>query len=267
MTDEEKAGWSDLERAASLVVGSYAAQEPIGFAYGQGSAFTRFSADSDVDVVIIWDLDMVPESRARRAARPGGTRHDPVQFDGEFFALDKLRVDGRDVDVAHYTRASFESWCGEVDRGDGWQTDVWPLPLHSVAGFVYGTILADTDGSATRIREAIRIPSPRLVAKTAFTLTQELDGYASELQACVRRDDAWLLHHLAGRLMKHSYVAWFAAEGYYCPFPTHLWRWIRHLGLKRRASQLEEEVWASTTLPERVAAVVAFASHVASIEN
>ncbi|HEY0687742.1 MAG TPA: hypothetical protein VGD71_01770 [Kribbella sp.] len=55
MADEEQAGWSDLEGAASRVVGSYAAQGPIGFAYGQGSAFTRFSADSDVDVVIIWD--------------------------------------------------------------------------------------------------------------------------------------------------------------------------------------------------------------------
>jgi len=249
---------------ASIVVGAYAAHEPIGFAYGQGSAFTRFSTGSDVDVVIIWELDEVPGSRARRSARPGGTRHDPVQFDGESFALDKLRVDGRDVDVAHYTRATFESWCREVDRGDGWQNDAWPLPLHSVAGFVYGTVLADTDGSATRIREAIRIPSPRLAAKAVATLTQELDGYASELQACVRRDDAWLLHHLAGRLMKHGYIAWFAAEGHYCPFPKHLLRWIRHLGLERHASQLEEQVWASTTLADRVAAVVAFASRVAN---
>lgn len=259
--------WAEVERLASLVVSTYATQASVGFAYGQGSAFTGLSVDSDIDIVIIWDLDEVPDASARRAGRPGGTCDDPIQFDGESFALDKLQVDGRDVDVAHFTRATFDSWCTEVAAGDGWQVEVWPLPLHAVAGFVNGVILADSDGAARRVRQALHRPSPQLTAKTVTTLAQQLDGYANELEACLRRDDAWLVHHLVSRLMRLSYLAWFAAEGYYCPFPKHMRQWIQRLGLDREAARLDEEVWAATTAAERVDATRAFARLVVDLHR
>ncbi len=234
----------------------------IDFAYGQGSVFSGFTAHSDLDIVIIWGEDELPLPARRPAEELSDPCTDTTQFHDAAFGLDKLHVSGWDVDVAHYTRTRFDAWCALVEAGDGWQERAWPQPLHAVAGFVHGRLLVDRDRVAQGIRKSMRGPSAQLITKVMDALGQQLPEYADALRDCADRDDGWLFHELAVQLVKHAYVAWFAAEGHYLPFPTRLRQWIRHLGLEERGVLLERRIWEATALGERRLAILRFAEHV-----
>lgn len=132
------------------VLGAYGRDERFAFAYGQGSTFCGFETDADLDIVVIW-----PEEIPAAAGRPAGQLCDPgitpVQFGDTTFGLDNLVVSQRDTQVINFSRAAFDSWCEAVSDGGGWRGPAWPLPLHAVAGFVYGVLLADADGEAAAI--------------------------------------------------------------------------------------------------------------------
>ncbi|GAA3647275.1 hypothetical protein GCM10022224_007620 [Nonomuraea antimicrobica] len=253
---------SVAERVAREVVAAYAECGALDFAYGQGSVFSGFTNDSDLDIVIVWGADEPPPPARRPAGRLSDPGCEPTQFHEAAYGLDKLRVSGWEVDVAHCPRARFDSWCALVAAGDGWQEPEWPQPLHAVAGFVHGTLLADDRGTGEAIRRSMRTPAPRLAAKAGAALERQLPAYADALLACARDDDGWLFHDLAARLVRQLHVAWFAAEGHYLPFPKHLRRWVRRLGLDEGGALLERRIWETATLHERRLAIVRFAEHV-----
>ncbi len=236
----------------------------LAFSYGQGSTFSGFSAESDVDLVMIWD-EAIPEERPLRLLCDADV-DEPVRFDGPHYGLDKLVMNGREVDVAHYSRATFDSWCAAVGAGDGWQEHAWPLPLHAVAGFVYGTQLADPRGAGAGILDSIRTPPVELHRKARSLVVEELPVYRDDLARCAERGDGWLFERLAGGLMKHAYVTWFAAENCYLPFPKHLHRWIDRLGLDADLARHHSEVWEQTRLSERQRAMVDFVERVAALK-
>lgn len=249
-----------VERVLDAYGGTFA------FAYGQGSTFCGFETDADLDIVLIW-----PEEIPAPAERPAGQLCDlgiaPVQFDEAACGLDTLVVSGRDTQVINFSRPTFDSWCEAVSAGEGWRGPAWPLPLHAVAGFVYGVLLADDDGEAAAIRERISVPSARLRGNTRETLAEELPGYRQALSSSARRAEGWLFHELTVKLTKHAYTTWFAAEGCYLPFPKHLDRWMERLGLDRDLALREQLIWRASDLTERQQVVLEFVDAVVALSG
>jgi hypothetical protein len=82
-----------------------------------------------------------------------------------------------------------------------------------------------------------------------------------------RRGEGWLFHELTVNLTKHAYTSWFAAEGYYLPFPKHLDRWVARLGLDRELAHLEQLIWQAPDLIERQRAVLEFTEGVVALSS
>jgi hypothetical protein len=248
------------------VLDAYTTHGPLAFAYGQGSTFSGFETDADLDIVLIWP-DNIPACAERPADQlcdPGVT---PTQFGDAAFGLDNLIIGGRDTQVINFSRSTFGSWCEAVSDGEGWLGPAWPLPLHAVAGFVYGVPLADDNGEAATIRERILRPSAKLRGNTCETLVSELPEYRKALCSSARRSEGWLFHELTVTLTKHAYASWFAAEGCYLPFPKHLDRWIARLDLDRELAHLEQLIWRTSTLIDRQQAVLEFVEGVVALSS
>jgi hypothetical protein len=233
----------DPEQLAAPVVEALLEQEAVDFVYGQGSAFAGFADAADLDLVVVWH---------RLPVRRIGGLEVSASFEGATYALDKL---AGEVDVMHFTCDTFTSWCGELS----WREEVWPQPLYVVGGFVHGRVLADPQGHAQKLLQNLQTPAPWFVAQVTDSLRDGLGGYRTELQACARRGDHWLFNRLTDRLLRHCYIAWFALEGHYCPFPKHLPQWIQRLGLSSELAELHDAVWATPGLHGRAEALEAFA--------
>jgi hypothetical protein len=248
------------------VLNAYTTYGPLAFAYGQGSTFSGFETDADLDIVLIWP-DNIPACAKRPADQLCDPDVTPTQFDGAAFGLDNLIISNRDTRVINFSRSTFDSWCEAVSNGEGWRGPEWPLPLHAVAGFVYGVPLADGNGEAATIREQISRPSAKLRSNTCETLASELPEYRKALCSSARRSEGWLFHELTVTLAKHAYASWFAVEGCYLPFPKNLDRWITRLDLDRELAHLEQLIWRTSTLIERQHAVLEFVEGVVALSS
>ncbi|GHO90111.1 hypothetical protein KSF_001590 [Reticulibacter mediterranei] len=198
---------ADVAHIASEVIAQYRRLGGVGFAYGQGSVFTGFSEDADLDINLVWDRPCPPPRQERPVALLCDALHEPVQFDTASLALDKLWVDGRQVDVVHHSKETFEQMLEQVRCGDGWQESIWPLPLFAVAGFFYGVLLDDAYGEGAQAHATLAQFPEVLVRKTHEALSGNFPFYQGELTACARREDGWLFHELLGKLLRDTYIA------------------------------------------------------------
>jgi len=246
------------------VLEGYRSCGPLAFAYGQGSTFTGFETRADLDIVLVWpEHSFAPERRPARSLCDPDV--EPVQYDGSGYGMDNLVIDGRDVQVINFARPGFDHWCRLVEGGEGWHEDVWPCPLHVVAGFVYGLMLEDASGEGEAIRARLSAPPVALQASSRRTVAAALPQYRKDLTSAAERGESWLFHTLATRLLKQAYVTWFAAEGYYLPFPKHLDRWIQRFGLDRELAEREPRIWRLPSLPLRRDAVLEFVERVVAL--
>lgn len=253
-----------VDQVVSRIIDAYQHCGGMSFCYGQGSVLAGLTHDSDIDIVMIWEGEApAGSSRPVRTLADAGT--EPVQFDGSFGGLDNLQVDGWPVDVAHYTQDEFERWVRAVNQGDGWQERAWPLPLFAVSGFAYGVVLADSNGIARRTKtQALRVPTA-LVHKTRVKLDQDWPDLRSELLGCVDRSDGWLFHELAGDLLRLTYITWFAAHHRYCPFPKRMAGWAERFGFEPELLEIEQRIWRTPTLEERLVEITALVEGVLGI--
>lgn len=252
---------TEIAGLVALVLDAYRGCGPFTFAYGQGSTFTGFETAADLDIVLIWP-DCVPAGPERPVHRLCDTGVAPVQFDDPAYGLDNLVIHGREVQVANYRRSTFDSWCQLVGDGEGWHGRAWPLPLHAVAGFVYGVVLSDPHNVAATMRECIATPTAKLRTRTRETVRAALPEYDKLLSSSARRGENWLFHQLSLPFIKQLYAAWFAAEGHDLPFPKHLDRWIERLDLDRAVTRAEQRIWQSVELTRRKEAIMEFAGKV-----
>ncbi|MEO3750745.1 hypothetical protein ABGB06_08915 [Streptomyces sp. B6B3] len=82
---------------------------------------------------------------------------------------------------------------------------------------------------AAAARADLAVFPAALATSARAGLTDARDAYAPDLRAAARADNGWLFHSLLTPLPRTAYIAWFAAEGRYCPFPKHLPAWAeRH---------------------------------------
>jgi len=231
-------------RIARQVIPAYRALGGLAFAYGQGSVFSGFTDASDIDIVVVWDREGPPVPAERPVAELNAGPGDPVTFHQPGFVLDRLDIGGVQVDVTHRTRGVFEDWVREVRAGRGWEGAVYPTPLYAVAGFVYGSLLADGDGTGSEARAQLADFPRALIERSRMVLAEELPSYDERLAACARRGDGWLFHELLGQVMRHALVAWFAAEQRYCPHPKWLHGWVARFGMDPQVAALERGLWA-----------------------
>jgi hypothetical protein len=138
-----------------------------------------------------------------------------------------------------------------VTAGNGWQADVWPLPLCAVSGFAYGIVLDDPQGTASEAANRLDSFPQALIEHSRRALADELPGYDGELAGCVRRGDGWLFHHLLTRLMRTFYVAWFSKHRRYCPHPKRLSAWADRFGLDQAVVELDRRMWTATELESK----------------
>jgi hypothetical protein len=156
------------------------------------------------------------------------------------------------VDVVHHARKTFDGWLEQVRGGEGWQEAVWPLPLFAVSAFFYGVLLDDAQGEGA-LAHASLVPFPdALVDKTREALARNFPFYQGELAACVRRGDGWLFHDLLGKLLRDTYITWFAAEHRYCPHLKRLQGWIERFNLDAEIAGIERRIWEDPDLTQKL---------------
>lgn len=224
------------------IIEAFRSCDGLSFAYGQGSVFAGFVHDSDLDINMIWDRTQLP------GAPEIGDVAQLKRYESPDFALDKLRINGRPVDVLHHRKQTFDSWRDQVKVGDGWQTEVWPLPLYAISGFAYGVVLDDQRGAARRAREEISRFPTQLVEQSHHAVSIELPNVDKELVGCISRTDGWLFHQLLTALMRTIYVAWFAGHGRYCPHPKWLRAWVDRLAIDDGIVHLDQQLWTTPDL-------------------
>jgi hypothetical protein len=240
-----------VSQIAHKVITEYRRIGGLAFGYGQGSVFTGFSQDADLDINLVWEHAFPPARETRPVGLLCDPGHAPVQFDEAALALDKLWVAGRQVDVVHHARKTFDGWLEQVRDGDGWQEPVWPLPLFAVSAFFYGVLLDDAHGEGALAQAALVQFPDALVHKTHEALAQKFPFYRGELAACVRRGDGWLFHDLLGKLLRDTYISWFAAEHRYCPHPKRLQGWIERFDMNAEIAEIERKIWEGPGLNQK----------------
>ncbi|HEY6739948.1 MAG TPA: hypothetical protein VI076_13975 [Actinopolymorphaceae bacterium] len=226
---------------ARKVVAAYREAGDLAFGYGQGSVIAGFAPDGALDLSLVWDR-----------AEPPATEDRPVQdlHDGSggvsvrFFQRDRFWVHGRQVHVLHRTRSEFDGWLDTVGEGHGWEIVTTPTPLYAVAGFAYGALLDDVDGSGGAARERVAAFPQALRERSRSGLAEELASYDRDLVEAARQGDGWLFHEHLGVVHRHAMVAWFAAHGRFCPYPKWLRRWVARFGLDPGIAALERGLWA-----------------------
>lgn len=243
---------TNVDHITRKVITEYRRIGDLAFAYGQGSVFAGFSQDSDLDINLIWEQPFPPQRSVRPVAFLCDAQHEPIQFDESSLALDKLWVDGRQVDVLHHSRKTFDHWLEQVRAGDGWHESVWPLPLFSVAGFFYGVLLDDDRGYGSKAHIALSTFPDALLRKTHETLVRNFTSYQDELAACVQRNDGWLFHELLSKLLRDSYITWFATEHHYCPHLKRLHHWIKRFNMDVQIAEMEQKLWQVPALPPKL---------------
>jgi hypothetical protein len=246
------------EQVVRTIIENYRNTSGLSWIHGQGSVFSRFTDDSDLDFIVGWDTELPdrPSLPAELGSRI--TTHGSV-------VLEQASVNGYDLDVMHLPRAWFEDWLGQLDAGQGWQGTEWPLPIYAASGLAHGAILLDPTGVAERAQDRLQHPPPRLVASVHDQLGTTLPPALAELQGCARRGDHWLHRNLTVQLLKIIYTGWFLAEGHLPPFPKRLSAWYERLGLDPAVIRLESACWQSSSLDATTSSVAAFGHRVLAL--
>ncbi len=254
-----------VQAIAARILPLYRQIGGLGFAYGQGSLVMGFTAAADLDLVLVWDR-AIPPPAARPAQLLNEGPQAAEQFDQSGFVLDHFWVGGQEVDVPHITRATFDAWLTTVCGGSGWSPQAYPQPLAAVAGFAYGTLLADETGAGSAARALLAEFPLALTTNARALLAERLPLYRANLASCAEREDGWLFHTILDGAMRDVCVTWFATHGRYLPFHKRLHRWIVRFGLEADIADLERAVWSPgadlthkaalfTTMAERVLAL------------
>jgi len=232
----------------------------------KGTVVAGFSADADIDIVMVWDRTEPPPPEMRPAPRLNEGDRPAAQFHQPNTSLDQFWIGTRPVDVAHIPAAAFADWLDRVGAGDGWEQRAYPQPLAAVAGFAYGVLLADEYGAGAAAWVRVAAFPPALAARSRARLAEQLPAYADALAGCAARGDGWLFHELLVEALRGACAAWFAAQGRYLPFHKRLHHWAMRFGLDPSIADLERQLWLpGADLARKRALYIALAEHVLAL--
>jgi hypothetical protein len=195
--------------------------ERLAFAYAHGPALSGFGEDAEL--VCVWETDTVPAEASAEAV--------------------------------HLTVARFQAHLEALDRGEGWERP-GDEPLHVIARFAEGTLLADDSELGSRARaEATEFPQA-LADASREVVAAEVEALAKRLGDA---SDPWELSETLTEGLHRAYVALFAAGGYFFPGHEHRTAFIERYVLGDEVPEAEAAVWAAAAapLPERAEALPA----------
>ncbi len=259
-------GLAHARTIAAWVIPAYRPLGGLSFAYGQGSVVTGFTAQSDIDLVLVWDRAAPPAPEARPAHRLNEGAQSAKQFHQPGSYLDQFCLGARSVDVAHIPKTVFTGWLNSVGAGSGWEQRTYPQPLAAVAGFAYGMLLADEHGEGIAAHARVAAFPPALAVRSRSWLAEQLPAYSDALAGCVARGDGWLFHEILADALRGACVAWFAAHGRYLPFHRRLHHWVARFGLDPAIAELERQLWMpGADLARKRAVYVALAERILAL--
>ncbi len=96
------------EQVIHLIIENYRGAPGLSWIHGQGSVFSRFTDDSDLDFIIGWDAELpdhptLPADLHSRMTPAGAV------------VLEQANANGYDLDVMHLPRSRFEDWLRLLD--------------------------------------------------------------------------------------------------------------------------------------------------------
>lgn len=249
------------ESAAQIVetmIKNYQQAPGLSWIHGQGSVFSRFTDDSDLDFVICWDAQPPDRQSLPTEMHARITPHESV-------VLEQTTSNGYDLDVMHIPLSLFHEWVHQLEAGQGWRGADWPLPIYAASGLAHGVVLLDPTGKAKHLQDHLHRPPMRLAHSVRDQLEAALTDMLAELERCASRGDHWLHQNLAVQLLKIIYTGWFVAEGHLPPFPKRLPAWFERLAMDPAIVRLERACWESPELDSTTSAISAFGNEVRTL--
>ncbi|MEU4192703.1 hypothetical protein AB0E69_12435 [Kribbella sp. NPDC026611] len=226
--------------------------------YGQGSVITGLADDSDLDLILVWDEGVPREPTLEQQSKL--TAH------GEL-ALKRSELGGYAVDLMHVPKRVLDGWLDELEQGNGYTGNAWPLPVYVAAGLAESKLLVDPTGLGEQYRERVRTPAPAVVDGVRRQLETATPTYLKELDRASACDNRWLHANLSVELHKLTYMAWFLAEGHYPPFPKYLSQWYERFGMDRSIRDLEGAYWTITDPGEATGVLQALVTAVLELDS
>lgn len=189
--------------------------ERLAFAYAHGPALSGFGEEAEL--VCVWETDTVPSDASDEAV--------------------------------HLTVARFQSDLEALDRGEGWHHP-GDEPLHVIARFAEGTLLADDSELGSKARAEVTEFPQALADASREAVAGEVETLAKRLGDAA---DPWELAETLTAGLHRAYVALFAAGGYFFPGHEHRAAFVERYLLGDEVTEAESAVWAAANapLPER----------------
>ena len=247
------------DRLLRQVLPRYEALGPLAFAYAQGSLVSGYTDEADLDVIIVWHQPEVPADGRRAAVvarlderQPGA----PFVVDYRDVRLDRFVLAGQEYSIGHHALPDFAAVVDAVLAGREPANARVLNPLTLVSGFRYGELLADPDGHAARLLDALAPFPPALAAATRRHLRNNRATWLADLQKFAARGDGLAFHDTLVAAARAALQALFAAHEVYFPGDKWLRPAMVRFGVGERAITAFDRLWApQASLSERIAAL------------
>jgi hypothetical protein len=185
-------------------------------AHLQGSLVLGYTDRADLDVVLVWDQEEVPTGREALVARLDERQREwPEAIDYRDVHLDRLVLDGQDVEVAHYTLGRLEQALESVRTGSDLPGRAIVDPLALAAGVRNAVFLFDPAGHGRRLQDSLRVFPEHLRTGTRRAVFNNRERNLADLRRFAERDDRFAFQSALVGTGRRVLQALLAARGRY----------------------------------------------------
>ena len=213
------------------------AYEPLGqltLVYLLGSLVSGYTADADLDIVMVWDDACVPAASLREALV---TRLDerqgvsPFVVDYRDIHLERYVIDSQEYNVAHLTLTSFEALLQSILDGRRDNTQRVLDPLVATAGFTYGELVLDPKSLGQQWKSRLSTFPAVVKQECRRAVLAHRQAHMTDLRTLMRRADWFKFHCVLVEAVRTTLRALFALHEVYYPGDKWLRQSIMRFGL------------------------------------
>ncbi len=213
------------------------AYEPLGqltLVYLLGSLASGYTADADLDLMMVWDGAEVPAATqreplvARLDERPGVS---PFVVDYRDIHLERYVIDGQEYNVAHQTLSSFEFLLQSILDGRHDRSERVLDPLVATAGFAYGELAWDRKNIGQQWKSRLNTFPPVVNQECRRAVLAHRQTYLTDLRTLMERADWFKFHCTLVEAVRTTVRALFALHEVYYPGDKWLRQSIIRFGL------------------------------------
>jgi GNAT superfamily N-acetyltransferase len=216
------------------VLPAYAPLGQLALVYLLGSLVSGYTADADLDIMMIWDDADVPAASLREAPvarldeQPGVA---PFVVDYRDIHLERYVIDSQEYNVAHQTLTSFETMLQTILDGRRDNTERVLDPLVATAGFAYGELVLDPKGLGQQWKSRLSTFPPAVKRECRRAVLGHRQAYLTDLRTLMRRADWFKFHCILVEAVRTTLRALFALHEVYYPGDKWLRQSIIRFGL------------------------------------